>query len=122
MERRGSEGGGDLSELLAAIPDIFSTDSPTPTRGAFVRDREIDLDQPRRRKSDRLVDSPILADLKEMDLHQIQELISELATEERALSEKRRILHSRIDRLRTELTRRYKTGELGVEALLQKGE
>lgn len=59
-----------------------------------------------------------LASLDGLDDAQLAELIDRFSAYERAVSDQRHQLHSRIDAFQGEIARRYRTGEASVETLL----
>jgi hypothetical protein len=67
---------------------------------------------------DAVCDSGTLAALPELAVEEIAALEERLAALERAVSDRRRLLFDRIDAMAAELTRRYRSGEASVDALL----
>jgi hypothetical protein len=63
----------------------------------------------------------VLGSLSETSDRDLEEIISRLAIVDRQVSDQRRVLHERLDRLSAELTRRYKDGEAGPETALDLG-
>lgn len=67
---------------------------------------------------DRRIDAGKLTDLASVPDPELVDLTEELAAIERQMSDHRRALHERIDRLQAELVRRYRSGEASVDSLL----
>lgn len=59
-----------------------------------------------------------LASLDDLDDDRLAELVERFSAYERAVSDQRHQLHSRIDAVQAEIARRYRTGEASVETLL----
>jgi hypothetical protein len=68
---------------------------------------------------DAIVGSNTLAHLAELSDGEVAELVAELGRFEADVSAQRRSLHDRIDSIQAEITRRYRTGEATVDALLR---
>ena len=67
---------------------------------------------------DAVVSSSQLSSLSDIDDVQLAEAVVALDAQERLTSKRRRALHEVIDSLTAEITRRYRTGEATVDALL----
>jgi hypothetical protein len=123
LERR-REGGdpANLRELIGRLPDILA-DRFQPSGGGFGRPPSdlsaedivatfsVELDEIMNPSA---VGS--VADLSDSDLQAIRD---RLAAFERTASERRHEMHTVIDTLQAEITRRYRTGEATVDTLLQ---
>jgi hypothetical protein len=68
---------------------------------------------------DAIAGSATLGHLGDLDDAEIAELVVSLGRFEADVSAQRRALHDRIDSLQAEITRRYRTGEATVDALLR---
>lgn len=121
LQRRDSSEAGDLSSLIKALPDIIGGDGPGPSRGAKITEPSFQSTGQRRRRIERMVDEPTLASLPDMSLDEMREAVTQFVDAERNLSEQRRMLHAQIDALHAELSKRYKSGDLDVEDLLERG-
>ena len=121
--RRRAEGEepGDLASLVQRLPEILAEHTRPPGPGrlptliAPSQEQEADAAA----ELDAIVDAGRLAHLPELSDDEVRALVDDLTEYERAVSERRRLLHDRIDTLQAELTRRYKTGEASVESLLR---
>jgi hypothetical protein len=67
---------------------------------------------------DSLAGTQALGSLSELSDEDVRALAERLSAVDRQVSDQRRALHERIDRLSEELTRRYKAGEAGPETVL----
>lgn len=119
---RRAEGGdpADLPDLIAHLPEVLSdrTNAPGVGRlpqimapGELPADLEDELEGIT--GAGRMADLPSLADAE------LRNLAEALETFEHKVSRHRQDLFDRIDALQAEITRRYKTGEASVDALLQ---
>jgi hypothetical protein len=122
LERR-REGGdpADLRELIGRLPDILA-DERGPAGGFGRPPSDLSTDDVVVTFSGELdeIMSPTavgsVADLSDAELQGIRD---RLAGFERATSEHRHSMHTVIDALQAEITRRYRTGEATVDTLLQ---
>jgi len=110
---------GTLSELIESLPTLLADDTrpggnPRPPQSidpTEVADQLIvELDS--------VVSSSQLSSLSDIDDLQLAETVVALDAQERLTSKRRRELHEVIDSLTAEITRRYRTGEATVDALL----
>ena len=119
---RRAEGGdpADLPDLIARLPAVLSDRTRAPgvgrlpqlmTPGELPPELEAELDS--------IVASSHLADLPAVPDDRLRSLADELAAFEQKVSGQRQALFDRIDALQAEITRRYRTGEASVDALLQ---
>lgn len=119
-QQRRAGGGGDLSSLVDALPGILAEHTHAggpgrlPTLMAPSDDDEAELAA----ELDAIVAPGELASLDRASDDDLARMLDSLTALERAVSRRRRALHERIDALQAELTRRYKSGEASVEALL----
>ncbi len=119
---RRAEGGdpSDLPELIAQLPGVLADRTSTPgvgrlpqimAPGALPPELEAELEAIT--GAGHLAELPTLADAE------LTSVADELSAFEQKVSHHRRALFDRIDALQAEITRRYKTGEASVDALLQ---
>jgi hypothetical protein len=110
LERRTS--GGD--DLLGKLPEILAPeggteDMPLPSRAPdFSIPRNADV--PRRRVEE-IVGEQTLARLPHVQTEEIRSIIESLAAHERAVSDRRRLVHEVMDKIQSEIVRRYMSGE-----------
>lgn len=107
-------------ELIARLPEILSDHGRAPgfgqaPRGLRLPDIQGDLEG----LVDDIVTPSRLADMAAIPADELLSLIERLETLEQEVSATRRSLHVQIDRLQAEVTRRYRSGEATVDALLQ---
>lgn len=119
---RRAEGGDptDLPGLIARLPELLSDRTRAPgvgrlpqmmTPGEMPPELEGELDA--------IVGPGHLADLPSVDDEQLHTMADGLAAFEQKVSRSRRDLFEPIDALQAEITRRYRTGEASIDALLQ---
>jgi hypothetical protein len=115
VRRRAGHPRSSLSELIGLLPDTL-VDSPSPSSGLSRSNRTTTVDAPTELAE--LVDRHPL-DVIELRSDGDLDLIEiDLVGSERALSEARRTVFDRLDQLSAELTRRYRSGDASVDALL----
>jgi hypothetical protein len=119
--RRRSEGGspGDLPGLVDQLPGILSdkVHAGGPGRlpsGLLPLDEDDDLTA----DLDRVAGAGVLDRLPELSDAEVAELARQVGDLEREVSDRRKLLFSRIDALQAELARRYRTGEANVGTVL----
>jgi hypothetical protein len=78
-----------------------------------------EIDEEMTDRLDEIVGHSDLETLPDLDIAELERIHDELEALEREVSDRRRALFDRIDRLQAEVTRRYRTGEASVESLLQ---
>jgi hypothetical protein len=121
LERRRQGGDpADLSDLIAQLPDLLAERdrsagapprSPRRLEVAAVPDElAAELDE--------IVDIDALADLRGLDTDALTATADRLVDFERWVSERRRTVQDRLDRLQAEIARRYRDGEASVDGLL----
>jgi hypothetical protein len=119
---RRADGGdpGDLPDLIAHLPEVLSDRTHAPGVGRLPQimapgelppELEDELEQ--------ITGAGRLAELPSAGDDELRALADALATFEHKVSGQRQALFDRIDALQAEITRRYKTGEATVDALLQ---
>ncbi|HEX9978772.1 MAG TPA: hypothetical protein VGB41_09105, partial [Acidimicrobiia bacterium] len=99
--------------LLEALPRILSEGAYTAVPGLPERSIPIevpDIPSPGRRMVDRALDGDFLARLPSMGDDELRDVHAFLAEVEVEVSQQRRIVHTKLDRLQEELTRRYREG------------
>ena len=118
--RRSGDRPADTHELIARLPDILSEHGRSPGFGQAPRDLNMpDIDDELVRLVDDVISPGRLGDLAGIDLDEVARLVDELEALEQEVSAARRQLHGHIDALQAEITRRYRSGEASVDALLQ---
>lgn len=119
---RRAEGGdpADLPDLIARLPEVLSEHGRAPGVGrlpqmmapeAMPAGLEAELDG--------ILGSGRLADLPALEDASLRSLADLLAAFEQKVSAHRQALFGLLDALQAEITRRYKTGEATVDALLR---
>lgn len=118
--RRRDAGNAQAGSILASLPDILGTDRSTtdPVQARATRFLVPPSVQYHRRDVDQIVDDESLTGLHDRPLEDLRVVVERLAEKERELSARRRALLDRIDALRDELLRRYKSGEAHVSDVL----
>lgn len=118
--RRRDAGNPEAGSVLAALPDILGAEHTTtdPAHARATRFLVPPSVHYHRRDVDLIVDEASLTGLHERPLEDLREVVERLAEKERELSTRRRALLDRIDALRDELLRRYKSGEAHVSDVL----
>ena len=118
--RRRSEGGspGDLPGLVDQLPGILSdkvhAGGPGRLPSGLVPLDDDDLTA----DLDRVAGPGVLDRLPELSDDGVAELARQVGDLEREVSDRRKLLFSRIDALQAELARRYRTGEANVGSVL----
>ena len=110
MRRRAGEEEGSLLEALPRIlsEGAYSSAPGIPSRAVPV---EVpDIPSPGRRLIDRALQGDFLARLPSLESEELNDTHAFLTEIEREVSEQRRVVHSALDRLQEELTRRYREG------------
>lgn len=118
--RRREAGHEEAGSVLAALPDILGDEGTTsdPAQTRVTRFLVPPSVQYHRRDVDQAVDEESLAGLRERPVEELLEMVERLGTKERELSSRRRQVLDRIDALRDELLRRYKSGAANVSDVL----
>jgi hypothetical protein len=120
LARRGSGGDpADLPDLIAQLPGVLSERTRAPgvgrlpqlmAPGELPAELEAELEE---------LTGSQLTELASLDDDALRALADGFDAFERTVSRHRQDLFDRIDALQAEITRRYKTGEATVDALLQ---
>ncbi len=119
---RRAEGGdpADLPDLIARLPELLSDRTRATGVGRLPQLMAPgELPAALEAELDGILGAGKLADLPALDESVLRTLADELAAFERTVSRHRQALFDRIDALQAEITRRYKTGEATIDALLQ---
>ncbi|MEX2294539.1 MAG: hypothetical protein WD691_12180 [Acidimicrobiales bacterium] len=111
---------GDLPDLIARLPQVLSDRTGSPGIGRLPQLMAPgELPPELEAELDAILGTARFADLPALDEADLHSLAEKLATFEKKLSGHRKALFERIDALQAEITRRYKTGEATIDALLQ---
>lgn len=112
-ERRADGGGGDLSDLVARLPELLSDGVRAPGSGRV--DQELDPPEsvvgPLNDVLDGVVGPSIMTEVADLGDDELSAAVIALRNFEEQLSTSRRSLHSTIDSLNDELARRIAAGE-----------
>jgi hypothetical protein len=113
----------DLAGLIEALPEIFSESGPRGARrgGSLAVTMSIDSDEDAARaiaELDEIASTAELCSLATLGDERVTELSDQLGAFERRISDRRRAMHDQIDELQSEITRRYRDGEVTVDSLL----
>lgn len=123
-ELRHRSEGKDPSELLTlveSLPETLSDNVHAPGHERLVTNLlPPDIDEVTA-ELEVLAGTRVLGSLSEVSDGDLEAILSRLASVDRQVSDQRRTLHERLDRLSAELTRRYKDGEAGPETALDLG-
>ncbi len=123
LQRR-REGGndGDAGELIGRLPDILSEARGETSPGAVRPPHSLEPDADVTAKLEAMLEEIVpvdqLSNVVEMDEAALTSSLSQLNELEDNVSDERRTLHSLIDDVQAEVTRRYTTGEATVDGLL----
>lgn len=126
LQRR-REGGdeGNISELIGRLPDILSEGSrvqggPGAVRPPHSLEPDPDVTAQLEVRLEKIFSSDDLATVSTTDESALTDVLSALNGLEDEVSDNRRRLHTVIDTVQTEVTRRYTSGEATVDGLLQR--
>lgn len=112
-ERRAEGGGGDLSDLVARLPELLSDGVRAPGSGRV--EQELDPPEavvnPLSEVLDNVVGPEIMTEVADLGDDDLSAAIIALRNFEERLSTSRRSLHSTIDSVNDELARRIAAGE-----------
>ena len=121
LDRREDEGGEvDLRELVGELGAIMAAGPPRPAgNGRLPAQLAPDLEAGDiAAELDEVIDAVQVANLAQMSEPQLRSAAERLAAFEARVSQQRRMLHERIDRLQAEIVSRYKTGGASADELL----
>jgi hypothetical protein len=112
-ERRANGGGGDLSDLIARLPELLSDGVRAPGSGRVDQDLNPpdSVVGPLSAVLDGVVGSSIMAEVANLGDDELSAASIALRNFEDSLSTSRRSLHNTIDSLNDELARRIAAGE-----------
>ena len=120
LERGGASNDDSASDVVEALPGILGEASRPPGLGRLPSSVEpTEIDDELVAEYDNLVGGGRLARVADLQDDELRDLLGSLGAIERKVSAKRHAFHSRIDALQAELTRRYQTGEVTVDSLLE---
>ena len=117
---RGDDGDGGLDSLVERLPSIIGSGPPRPAGfGRLPSQMSPDMDKDDlTAEIDAVLDAGRIAELPTMDDADLRAMAGQLTEIETRISDARRALHERIDKLQAEIVSRYKTGEASVDGLL----
>ena len=112
--------GEDLESLVARLPSIIGSGPARPQGyGRLPSQMSPDLDRDDLTEElDAILDADHTATLTTMSEAELRSVGEQLTAIEQRISDQRRTLHERIDKLQAEIVSRYKTGEASVDGLL----
>ena len=110
----------DTASLVDQLPEILGHNVQAPGLGRLPTSLEMpdNLDQITV-ELEGILHFTSLTGLVEITDDELRDLVDRLTEYERTVSDRRRALHDHLDALQAEIVRRYKTGEVSVESLLQ---
>jgi len=114
------DGEGDLDSLVDRLPSIIGSGPARPQGfGRLPSQMSPDLDRDDlTAELDAVLDADQTGALTTMDEAELRAVGERLTAIEQRISDQRRALHERIDKLQAEIVSRYKTGEASVDGLL----
>ncbi len=119
LVRREVGGHADRSTLIKELPGILADGPRPPGNGLLSRRLEpTDVDPDLQATLDEILGRGVVGDVTQLSDVELLEVRDQLLAFERLVSERRQAYFDRIDALKEELTRRYRTGEASVDSLL----
>jgi len=120
LNNEGEGGAADLTRLVERLPEIIGAGPPRPpgpgrlpaSMGPDLRHDDLTT------HIDAVLDGTRIGELPSMDRAQLQDVADRLGAIEAQISEDRRSLHERIDKLQGEIVDRYKRGDASPDGLL----
>jgi RsiG-like len=114
------DGAADLTKLVERLPDIIGSGPPRPAGpGRLPASMGPDLGHgDLTAPIDAILDGAVIGELPTMDRDELQGIADRLGAIEASISDDRRSLHERIDKLQAEIVNRYKDGRATVDGLL----
>jgi hypothetical protein len=111
---------GAMAKLVERLPDIIGAGPPRPAGpGRLPASMGPDLGHGDLTEAiDAVLDGEMIGRLPTMARDELEDIAERLGTLESRISEDRRALHERIDKLQAEIVDRYKRGEATVDGLL----
>ncbi|MEE9415615.1 MAG: hypothetical protein V3V01_10045 [Acidimicrobiales bacterium] len=121
--RRAGGAKGDLSELIGRLPDLLTDHNGTGGNGSSPRppsamEPAIGLTTELEDELESILSASELSSIVDFEIDHLAALVDNLDGFEHRVSNHRRSLHNTLDTLQGEITRRYKTGEASIDALL----
>lgn len=119
LVRREVGGHADRSTLIDELPGILA-DGPRPPGSGRLSPRlePTDVDAEFAAELDEILGRGVVGDVTLLSDEELLDVRDHLDSFERRISERRQAYFDRIDALKAELTRRYRTGEATVDGLL----
>lgn len=121
-ERQRRTAGGepfDHERMVAQLSEILAPRTRSPGVGRLPQLMAPEPTEAETPELDAIAGPGVFASLTERSDADIEQLVDDLAAFERRCSSLRRELHDRIDLLQAEVVRRYRSGEVSIESLLQ---
>lgn len=109
----------DQERMVARLSEILAQRARPPGVGRLPQLLAPEPAEAETPELDAIAGPGVLASLPELGDAEIEKLVSDLAEFEMRCSSLRRALHDRIDLLQAEVVRRYRSGEVSIESLLQ---
>jgi hypothetical protein len=121
IEQRGADGAAiDVADLVDQLPSILGDALRPNGNGRLVETLEpTTYDTELGAEYEQIVSGGRVARAADLEDAELAQLLDQLRELERRVSAQRHEYHERIDALQAELTRRYRTGEATVDALLR---
>jgi len=120
LDDEGEGGSADMTKLVERLPEIIGAGPARPPGpGRLPSSMGPDLRHDDLTSSvDAVLDGTRIGELPTMDRAQLQDIADRLGAIEVAISDNRRALHERIDKLQGEIVDRYKRGDASPDGLL----
>jgi hypothetical protein len=120
LDREDGDGRGDLEALVARLPSILGSGPPRPSGPGRLPSQMLpDMNRDGlTHEIDAVLDVDRIGELPSMSEAELRAMAAQLTELEARISDERRALHERIDKLQAEIVSRYKTGEASVDGLL----
>lgn len=110
--------GDGTEEMVHQLSGILADRGRAPGVGRLPRLMAPDVEDVDTAELDAIAGPGALSSLADLDDDALAVLVDRFSTYERAVSDQRHQLHTRIDAFQAEIARRYRTGEATVESLL----
>jgi len=120
LDRDGGAEPGNLDALVERLPKIIGSGPPRPSGpGRLPSQMSPDMNRDDLTyEIDAILDADRIGRLPETGDDELRAMATQLTELEARISDQRRALHERIDKLQAEIVSRYKTGEASVDGLL----
>jgi hypothetical protein len=121
LERRRAGGDpGDLGDLIGRLPDILADRGQgvglgRPPQQLSAEDDAVDYTA----EVDEIMSPGLVGSVDGLSDAELEDVRARLEDYERLTSDRRRMMHTIIDTLQSEITRRYRSGEASVDTLLR---